>query len=42
MWKELKQFLINLYLKIHCAFCCKSKCEVEIGKNDCKKVNEGE
>ena len=34
MWKELKELIKDLYLKISCFICCKSNCEIEIGNKD--------
>jgi len=31
MWRIIKTFLINLYLKIKCSLCCKSNCSLEVG-----------
>ena len=32
--KKIKEILKELYLKISCALCCKSKCQVQLGKED--------
>ncbi len=32
--KRIKEILKELYLKISCAFCCKSKCQIQLGKED--------
>lgn len=40
MIKKIKELLKALYLKISCAFCCKSKCQVQIGQEEEKKAKE--
>jgi hypothetical protein len=32
MWKEIKDFLKDLYLKLSCMLCCKSNCQVQLGR----------
>lgn len=31
--KKIKEILKELYVKLSCAMCCKSKCSVQIGKD---------
>jgi hypothetical protein len=40
MIKKIKELLKALYLRVSCAFCCKSKCQVQIGKEEDKKAKE--
>jgi len=32
MFEKIKEILKELYLKIGCSMCCKSKCMVELGR----------
>ncbi len=32
MWEKIKELLKALYLKISCVLCCKSTCDVEVGR----------
>ena len=34
MLKKIKHILKELYIKISCALCCKSNCQVQIGKDN--------
>lgn len=34
MWEKIKQILKSIYLKIGCSLCCKSKCSVQLGKEN--------
>jgi hypothetical protein len=36
--KKLIQFLKELYIKIKCAFCCKSNCSIQIGEEEEKST----
>jgi len=33
MTSKIVEAIKNLYLKISCAICCKSKCAVQVGRN---------
>ena len=33
MWKEIKEFLKDIYLKLSCVLCCKSNCQVQVGRD---------
>ncbi len=39
MFEKIKEILKELYLKIGCSMCCKSKCMLEIGKPDINNEN---
>ncbi len=41
MIKKIVQLLKELYIKIKCAFCCRSNCSVQIG-NENNNENENE
>lgn len=32
MWSKIKEVLKALYVKISCYMCCKSNCNVEVGR----------
>ncbi len=32
MWKYIVQFFTHLYIRMSCYMCCKSKCNVEMGR----------
>ena len=34
MWKKIKELLKDLYIKLSCYMCCKSKCNIQIGRED--------
>lgn len=34
MWKEIKDFLTDLYLKLSCYMCCRSKCSLQVGREE--------
>ena len=34
MIEKLIQLLKNLYIKMKCAICCSSKCQIEIGRKE--------
>ena len=40
MTKKLKELLKELYLKISCVMCCKSKCAVQIGREEESKAKD--
>lgn len=33
MLKKIIELVKNLYLKINCILCCKSQCEIQIGRD---------
>lgn len=39
MTSRILEALKNLYLKISCALCCKSKCAVQVGRNEQEPEN---
>ena len=34
MWEKIKELLKELYLKLSCYMCCRSKCAVQIGREE--------
>lgn len=34
MWREIKDFVTNLYLKLSCYMCCRSKCSLQLGREE--------
>jgi hypothetical protein len=34
MWKQITQIIKDLYIKLSCAMCCKSNCQVQLGRDD--------
>lgn len=34
MWKKIKELLKELYLKLSCYMCCRSKCSVQLGREE--------
>ena len=40
--KKLIQLLKELYIKIKCAFCCKSNCSIQIGEEGEEEENSTE
>ena len=40
MIKKIKELLKDLYLKISCVMCCKSKCAVQVGREQEEKAKE--
>lgn len=34
MWKKIKELLKDLYIKLSCYMCCKSNCNIQIGRED--------
>lgn len=32
MFKKIREILKELYIKLSCVMCCKSKCSVQVGK----------
>ena len=32
MWKQILDAIKQLYLKIQCLICCRSKCSLELGR----------
>lgn len=34
MWKTIIKALKELYIKISCVMCCKSKCAVQVGREE--------
>ena len=39
MFEKIKEILKELYLKIGCSMCCKSKCMVELGRPENNENN---
>jgi len=40
MIKKIIELLKDLYLKISCVMCCKSKCAIQIGREEESKAKE--
>lgn len=40
MIKKIKELLKELYLKISCVMCCRSKCAVQIGREEESKAKD--
>ena len=40
MWKEIKSFIKDLYLKLSCNLCCRSNCSMQIGRDEQTRIDE--
>ncbi len=40
MIKKIKELIKDLYVKISCVMCCRSKCAVQIGREEERKAKE--